>query len=120
MALPSIYDLTDPTSNLAADRLILPPFIEDNRIDYAERWALPLAVGTAVWLAGRGLLPTAAWTLGAYMAPMPVAALQALMMARGAQRATALSGLERVRFKRKRCIKYRYVRGKRFCAKYSR
>jgi len=120
MALPEFYDLTDPTSNLAgnpcsdplgtlaalqglaADRLLLPPIFEENRIEFGERWAFPLVVGVSNWFMHRRVARAGLWTLAAYMAPMPVAVALAAMIGIGATRAERAQGMSGLRSRRRR------------------
>jgi hypothetical protein len=152
-ALPTFYDLTDPTSNLAADpcsdplgnlaalmspggygleadRLVIPAFIEENRIAWLERWAMPLFVGTSQWFFTRRPVRTALWTLAAYMAPYPMAIYLAATTALGATMSERRKegGLGEHRFRptarrtlgrKRRCIEFRRRRGRTVCVKYA-
>jgi len=54
--------------------MMVPDFLEENRLETMQEWALPALVGTMTLAATGRALPTALWALGAYMAPLPVAA----------------------------------------------
>ena len=60
--------------------VIVPDFLEDNRIEGGQEWVLPLILGFAAWKtgayeSGAGTAIGLAGVLAAYMAPLPVAGL---------------------------------------------
>lgn len=59
--------------------VLVPDFLEDNRIEMGQSWALPLLLGVAAWKQGGGPLLGALGVLAAYMAPLPTAAVIAGM-----------------------------------------
>jgi hypothetical protein len=91
--------------------LVVPEFLEQNRIRWGQDFALPLAVGTAMFSATGRVLPTAGWSLVAYMAPYPfalgllgLAAVGSTMSYRSSRR-----GLDNLQVKLE-CVRYRWVK----------
>lgn len=62
--------------------LVVPDILSENRMETMQEWALPALVGTMEFARTGRAFPTALWALGAYMAPLPVAAFLGWMMVR--------------------------------------
>lgn len=125
MALPTIYDLSTPTSNLAEfmglDETFMPSILADNRLMFGADIVPALFAGAHGYKRSHNLWQTLLWGLAGYMAPFPVVAVAAFESATGKtalQR--SLNGLEGhgSSSRRKRCIKKGYKNGRRACLKY--
>ena len=124
MSLPTIYDLSTPTSNLAAlmglGESIVPAILSENRIMTGADLVPALFAGAHGYRRSHSFLQTILWGIAGYMAPFPVVAVAAFENATGNRAfGTHLGGLEG----HGRCIKHGYktVRGKRkrVCLKYA-
>lgn len=88
-ALPTLYDYTDPSSNLSAydmpsnggcvgDSLagVVPDILSENRFLWGAD-VIPTAIAGIYGYrrSGGQLLPTLLWALGGYMAPLPAVGL---------------------------------------------
>jgi hypothetical protein len=124
-ALPTIYDLTDPSSNLAAYDAeygqlgqpldgFMPAALADNRFLMGAEYVPALFAGAYGYRRHRSILPTLAWALAGYMAPLPVAGVIAYEAGTGRRAFAGLGEGDPVE-PRFRCIKYAYkmVRGER-------
>jgi hypothetical protein len=141
MALPTILDITDPASNLAAldaelaalsglDASFMPAILSENRFLYGADIVPAMFLAAYGFRRSRGsIAATLLWGLAGYMAPLPVASVVAYETVSG-QRAFAagvggLSGGQWFDIKTKRCIRWHYViekgRGRvRRCQKYAK
>ena len=70
--LPVLYDLTDPSSNLAAYDGIMPSYLADNRFLWGAE-LVPAFFAGAYGYRRNGALGGLLWALAGYMAPLPVA-----------------------------------------------
>jgi hypothetical protein len=98
--LPTIYDLTDPSSNLA-DALVynaydgsyvgegtdcatlsgvMPAYIEKKRFLWGAAYALPLLAGLYGFGRSARFRNALLWAVGGYVAPLPAAGLVAFQM----------------------------------------
>lgn len=153
-ALPTIYDLTDPSSNLAyydpTSNLaaydaeygqlgtsfdgMMPAYLADNRFLMGAEYAPALFAGAYGYRRHRSILPTLAWALAGYMAPLPVAGLIAFEAGTGQRAFGGLDGLDGLmdggpvgggyrarRGQRRKCIRWgRTADGRRVCRKYGK
>lgn len=88
-ALPSILDITDPTSNLAAYEEYLggaviglvPSVLADNRFTWGADAVPALVAGSYGYRSSGSFLKAALYALAGYMAPLPAVGLLAIMSA---------------------------------------
>jgi hypothetical protein len=87
MSLPTIYDLSTPTSNLAAlmglGESIVPAILSENRIMTGADLVPALFAGAHGYRRSHSFLQTILWGIAGYMAPFPVVAVAAFENATG-------------------------------------
>lgn len=80
-SFPSIYDYTDPATNLAG---VLPDVLENNRfLMGAELVPVLVTAAHGYRKSGGGILATLLWGLAGYMAPLPVTGIAVYEAATG-------------------------------------
>lgn len=101
MALPTLYDLTDPSTNLADVLAFDLTPLDKYRITFGEG-LIPAALGVAFGYEQKGVLGAIAGAFVGYMAPLPLAAFILLKAANSSVDRLALSGYPSRRRNRRR------------------